>query len=100
MTHIEQMLEQLSFSPITITSVALKKGKPDKLSLGAYSIESPDNASERLFTLDWTLRDLQRKRFVLEPGCIISDETGNYKCRAVHATLRPKYPVVIAELIS
>lgn len=97
MTNIEQALKQFSYSPITITSVALKKRKPDKLSLGACCVVSPGNASERYFTLDRTMRDLQRKRFVLEPGCIISDETGDYKCHAVHTTFHPRYPVVIAE---
>lgn len=87
----------LGYMPITITSIALKKGKPDKIELDAYCSQLPDNTDERVYTLSKSSRDFQRRRFQLEIGCTISDSTGDYVCTAVHYTSHPKFPILFVK---
>ena len=88
--------------PITITSKALKKGKPDKMALEAMScmLSTTGPAREKTFILGKTSRDFQRRRFPLEPGCIITDETGSYECTSVSYTNHPKHPILMARQIN
>ena len=66
--------------PVTITSPTLKKGKNDVRTFDAIL-----NVVEgtRTYVLTETKRDVDRKRFDLIPGSIITDSSGSYVCKAV-----------------
>lgn len=80
---------------ITIKSIALKKGKPVTKELSARRTQLMNIGSDsyRYYSVDKTKRDFQRWRFPLEPGCIISDETGSYEVLSVDDLMSyPKIP--------
>ncbi len=66
--------------PVTITSPTLKKGKNDVRTFDAIL-----NVVEgtRTYVLTETKRNVDRKRFDLIPGSIITDSSGSYVCKEV-----------------
>lgn len=88
---------------ITITSAALKKGKPVTKTLDARrtKIVNVGLNSCRLYIIDKTNRDFQRWRFPLEEGCIIDDETGSYEVLSVNILMKhPKVPFFYTKQIA
>ena len=90
-------MESTQSSPIsiTITSPSLKKGKPDVRTFKAHL----DIANDiRTYVLTETKRDVDRKRFDLLPGSIITDMSGSYTCREVRflPIIRKIMPVITA----
>ena len=67
--------------PISIESVQLKKGKPDVRYLRATRIERGDDI---VFHLSKTKRELDRWRFALEEGCIVTCDDSSYEVAEVH----------------
>ena len=67
--------------PISIESVQLKKGKPDIRYLEATRIERGDDV---VFHLSKTKRELERWRFALEEGCIVTCGDSSYEVIEVH----------------
>lgn len=98
-------MEELSFKrdqfkPITITRPAPKKGKQVSRSINAVCINDPIDATHRYFALEKTKRDLDRWRFKLEPGCIITDDSGQYVCESFSTLNWPKNIVIQAKCVS
>ena len=67
--------------PISIESVQLKKGKPDVRYLKATRIERGDDI---VFHLSKTKRELERWRFALEGGCVVTCGDSSYEVTGVH----------------
>ena len=74
-------MKELRLHPISIESVQLKKGKPDVRYLKATRIERGDDV---VFHLSKTKRELDRWRFILEEGCIITYGDSSYEVMEVH----------------
>lgn len=78
--------------PITITTKALKKGKPD---IETFNSQLLQMDGQIIFILDEiTKRTLDRKRFTLEPGCKVTYEDMSFICTDVSTTHYPKHPVI------
>lgn len=52
-----------------------------------------------VFTLDKTKREILQYRLILEPGCIITDIKGTYRCTSIAYTAPPKHPILYAKYI-
>ncbi len=65
---------------ISIKSPTLKKGKNDVRFFDAQ-LHVVDGL--RTYILAETKRDVERKRFDLIPGSIITDQTGSYTCHQI-----------------
>lgn len=80
---------------VTITSPTLKKGKHDVRTFNAFLNAVGD---ERTYVLTETKREMDRKRFDLIPGAIITDLTGTYTCRQVTylSNVHRIVPVILA----
>ena len=74
-------MKELRLHPISIESVQLKKGKPDVRFLKATRIERGDDV---VFHLSKTKRELERWRFALEEGCIVTCGDSSYEVIEVH----------------
>ena len=81
--------------PVTITSPTIKKGKNDVRSFEAFLKVFEGT---RTYILTETKRDLDRKRFDLVPGSIITDSSGSYVCEEVRfqPAFRRILPVIFA----
>lgn len=51
------------------------------------------------FTLEKTKREILQHRLFLEPGCIITDAYGTYRCTTITYTNPPMHPVLHAKYI-
>ena len=74
-------MKELRLHPISIESVQLKKGKPDVRYLKATRIERGDDV---VFHLSKTKRELERWRFALEKGCIVTCGDSSYEVTEIH----------------
>ena len=74
-------MKEPRLQPISIESVQLKKGKPDVRYLKATRIERGDDVA---FHLSKTKRELERWRFILEEGCIVTCGDSSYEVIEVH----------------
>ena len=74
-------MKELRLQPISIESVQLKKGKKDVRFLKATRIERGDDI---VFHLSKTKRELDRWRFALEEGCIVTCGDSSYEVAEVH----------------
>ena len=74
-------MKEPRLQPISIESVKLKKGKPDVRFLKATRIERGDDV---VFHLSKTKRELERWRFALEEGCIVTCGDSSYEVNEVH----------------
>lgn len=52
-----------------------------------------------VFTLKKTKREILQYRLILEPGCIITDADGTYRCTSITYTEPPKHPILNAKYI-
>lgn len=96
-------IPDIDLTSITITSVALKKGKPVTKTLDARRTKIVNDCSYscRLYIVEKTNRDFQRWRFPLEAGCIIDDETGSYEVLSVLNSIKyPKIPFLYTKQIA
>ena len=81
--------------PVTITSPTIKKGKND---VRTFEAILKDFEGTRTYILTETKRDLDRKRFDLVPGSIITDSSGSYVCEEIRfqPAFRRILPVIFA----
>jgi hypothetical protein len=86
---------KLPFKDITITSSVTKKGMPDSRTIKAISMAS-DSDDHIIFYCDKTIRDFNRWRFTLEPGCLIDSDEGTYVCEKLSFNDFPKNPILYA----
>ena len=84
--------QSANYDPITITSIALKKGKTYR---GHFLAHRYEESGELYFILSQTNRDLLRMRFELEPDCIIDDGSNKYRCEEIKYLYPSPHNVVI-----
>ena len=88
---------KLPLNPVNIESVVFKKGEHD---FRWSKARSSGNDMFKLYQIQNTKADFNKISFPPEPGCIIRDESGTYRCLSVCFPVKPKYPLFITQRIS
>lgn len=93
------------YTSIMVDCIAMKSGKREIVtkafsSKKSYSIYDGDmDTMDTMFTLEKTKREIQQCRLILEPGCIITDADGTYRCTSITYTEAPKHPILHTKYI-
>ena len=86
----------LPVEKVSIESVIFKKGQHD---IRWTTARSSGNDMFKFFQIENTRKDFLAIHYPLEPGCIIRDKTGTYKCLSLFFPSRPIYPLFITQKI-
>lgn len=86
----------LPVSEVNIESVIFKKGEHD---FRWSRARSSGNDLYRFYQLENTRRDFNAVNFQLEPGCVLRDKTGTYRCLSLFFPSKPAYPLFFTQKV-
>lgn len=86
----------LPVDEVNIESVIFKKGEHD---FRWSRARSSGNDLFKFYQLENTRRDFNAVNFPLEPGCVLRDKTGTYRCLSLFFPSKPAYPLFFTQKV-
>ena len=86
----------LPLEKVNIESVVFKKGEHD---FRWTKARSSGNDMFKFYQIEHTRRDFNAVKFPPEPGCVLRDDSGTYKCLSLFYPSKPAYPLFITQKI-
>lgn len=101
----KQSCEESEYTSVFVDCTTVRSGKRKIVTKtfsskrSALPLAGDLNTIDIAFTLEKTKREILQYRLIFEPGCIITDDNGTYRCTSIAYTDPPKHPILHARYI-